>query len=171
MKKLDFTNSTAPELLRLAELFPDLESIRGTVIEFDTIEKALGLERDSNRFKTVISRWRADTKKNKGIWMRGNLPEVIGIGIRVLTHDEQVEFSGIRYRQAGRKIVDGHAAAANTDDAKLSPEAIREKEHRILAGRHLHAAVIESRRFLPKAVLKENRPEVNAPVDSVASRR
>jgi hypothetical protein len=156
--KLDFTNSTRPELLKLDETFPNVESLRGTIIKWADLESAIGLARHTNRFRTVLASWRKHLKKDKGIWTRGDTTDVIGLGIRVLTHEEQIEFSGRRYRQAGRRIIDGHAAAASTDDSQLSEEAKREKEHRILAGRHLHAAVLESRRFLPKAT---EPPETN----------
>src|SRR5262245_59468030 len=140
--KLDFTNSTRPELLKLEGRFGDVESLRGTILRFDDIEEVLQLERSSNRFRTVMAAWRKHLKADRGIWTRGDVEDAVGIGIRVLTHEEQVQFSRTRYKQAGRRIVDGHSAAANTNDDKLSEPAKKEKDHLILAGRHLHAAVI-----------------------------
>ena|SRR5436190_372613 len=131
---------------------------------WDELETALGIPRTENRFKTVQHGWRRKLKKERGIWTRGDLPEAVGIGFKVLTHDEQVSFAGNRYRQAGRRIVDGYGAAANADELKLSPESAKQRDHLILAGRHLHSALIESRRFIPKATIPpETMPSAKAP--------
>lgn len=151
LKRLKFTSSIQPELIRLKENYPDPEKARGKVISWVQFEGILGYGRLMPRFKTVMNAWRKDLKNNANIWTRADLVEDRGIGLRILTHEEQVRFTKKRYREAGRRIVDGHAASASADESKLSPEARREKEHNVMAGRHLHAAMIESRKFLPKA--------------------
>lgn len=155
---------TGPDVRKLLAHFSDMQSLRGTIIEHKTLETLIGVKREDNRYKTVVSAWRREVKKSTGIWIRGDLPEVIGVGFRVLTDDEQVRFSGNRFQQAGRKIRDGHGAAANANDARLSSEMKAERDHLLRGFAKLHTAVIESRRFVPKQITSTTtnpRPETN----------
>jgi len=135
------------EVRKLTEHFTDIHKLRGMTIKHEELERVTGLKRDTNRYRTVITRWRKRVTRETGIELRGDLRADIGIGIRVLSASEQLEFSGDLDHRAGSRIRHSHRAVANIDDSDLTEEERRTKDHRILAARHVYQAMIESRKF------------------------
>lgn len=150
---------TGPDIKKLETAFPDMLSLRGTNISHESIEAVLGIRRDSARYKTVCAVWRRKVSRDSGIEIRGDLPEIVGVGLRVLSDSEQLHFGGDLRGRAAKRIRRSHIVIGGTDDAKLTPEEKRIKDHGILAARHIHAAMMESRKFLPSMPEPEETPK------------
>jgi hypothetical protein len=152
---------TGPEVRKLQEAFGNISDRKGTTIRHEDIEGIIDIPRDSNRYRTVINAWRRKVASESGVEIRGDLREVVGVGFRILSDSEQISFGVSLRNRGGKKIRHSHRAIFNTDDKNLSAEERRIKEHGILAARHIHAAIVESRRFLPSAPdSPESRPSV-----------
>ncbi len=142
---------TGPDVRKLESKFDDMDALKGSTIQHEEIEAVLGIDRSQARYKTVVNVWRKKIARDSGIEIRGDLKEVVGIGYRVLSDSEQLQFGGELRMRAGRKIRRSHVAIANTNNDNLTPEERRIKEHGILAGRHIHAAIMESRKLMIEA--------------------
>lgn len=142
---------TDPEVRRLREAFPDVLALRGTTIEHSQIEAIIGEKRTTNRYRSITTAWRRRVRKETGVEIRGDMPEIVGVGFRILSDGEQVTFS-IDLRQRGaRKIRHSHVALANVDSAKLTEEERRVRDHGLHAAKMIHTAIVESRKYLPEA--------------------
>jgi len=138
---------TGPQVRQLEAAFSDLENLRGQIITHEQVEKAIGEERDSTRYKTVTSAWRRKVERAAGIVIDGR-GEAQGVGFRVLSHGEQVGF-GVNQRRAGtRRIKRGYQSVASTNEGKLSLEQKRVRDHEIFAAAKINAAIMASRRQL-----------------------
>jgi hypothetical protein len=135
------------EIRKLTEHFTDIQSLRGSTIKHEELERVTGLKRDTSRYKTVVVRWRKKVARETGIEIRGDLRGDIGVGIRVLSASEQLEYSGDLDQHAGRKVRHSHRAVANIADSDLTEQERKIKDHRILAAKHVYSAMIESRQF------------------------
>jgi hypothetical protein len=141
---------TDPEVRKLRERFPDMESLKGMTITHEEIEVTINLRRDHDRYHTVTTAWRKRVAKDTGIIIRGDWPETIGIGFRVLSDSEMLRFSVDRRKRGGRMIRSSHIALANIDDSKLTDEERRLRQHGLHAVKMIHTAIIEARRFIPE---------------------
>jgi hypothetical protein len=132
--------ATGPEVRKLIEAFPNIQ--RGQLITHDEIEKVIRHKRDSNRYKTVTSRWRKEVENERGIVIDGR-GEAQGVGFRALLDGEQVKF-GVNQRKASqRRIRRWHGAVSRVDEAKLSDSELRVRQHEMMNAAALHALMIE----------------------------
>ena len=142
---------TGPDVRKLQEHFPDLESRLGITIPHEEIEKVLGLKRHETRYKVVVMAWRKRLAQdsNGRVQIRGDLREVVGIGFRVLNDSEMVQFHSDLKRGMTRKGRRAYIVLANTDDAHLTDDEKRVRAHGLHAMKMIQTAMIESRRFVP----------------------
>lgn len=153
---------TGPQVRKLEEAFPDIESLRASTIPHEEIEAAINEKRGTGRYKTVVDAWRRKVERNTGIVISG-LGEAQGIGYRVLAHGEQVGFGVNKRKKASRYIRRGWAAVANTDDDRLSAQERDVKQHEMFAAGKLHALSIELRKPKPAAIEKPEAQPSAAP--------
>jgi len=139
-----FTKSVVPGVEKLKRTYGSLEDRRGSVLKYAELEACLGIKHMHSHFKSIMSIWREYLKQEFGIWLRGDTGETRGRGLKVLSHDEQVAFSGTRYRQAAGRVADGVRAAINTDPSQLSGDMRIMRERRIQTGTSLSRKLLES---------------------------
>lgn len=149
---------TGPELRKLHEAFPDLASLRGTMITHEQLEPIVGAIRKSNRYRTILSRWRKQIEKATGIVIDGT-GEAQGVGFMVLADSDQVHFGVNKRKQAQRKIRRWHSSVANVNEEKLTSEERRIREHEMFAAGKIHAALMETRRPIPRIAPPEVQPK------------
>lgn len=138
---------TGPQVRKLEAHFPDLEAMRGEIITHESIETAIGEKRDSNRYRTVTNAWRRKVERATGIVIDGR-GEAQGVGFRVLSHGDQVEF-GVGQRRAGaRRVRRGYQAVASTREESLTEEQRRVRDHEMAAAAKINAAIMEARRSI-----------------------
>ena len=142
---------TGPDVRKLQEHFPDMESRLGTTIPHEEIEKVLNLKRHETRYKVVTMAWRKRLAQdsNGRIQIRGDLREIIGIGFRVLNDSEMIQFHSDLRHGMTRKGRKAYVVLANTDEANLSEDEKRVRSHGLHAMKMIQSAIIESRRFIP----------------------
>jgi hypothetical protein len=143
---------TGPEVKKLEEAFPEMEKRRGTTILHEDIEAVLRLPRTESRYKTVVNAWRSKVRREHGIDIRGDLPEVIGVGYRVLAHVEQAQFGNTRTRWGTRQIGRAQVSMAYVDQSVLPADVKRQLEHDQMVVAKLRTAYLESRRFVPRLI-------------------
>lgn len=148
MSELHFTGlPTGPQVRKLEEAYPDLNALRGTFITHEAVERIIGEQRESTRYKTVTSAWRRKILNSLGIVLDGQ-GEAQGVGFRVLTHGEQLH-KGVGWRrQAARRIRRSRDVVIWSDEDKLTPEQRRIRDYELAAHARLQAAVLGSRKKL-----------------------
>lgn len=92
------------------------------LIEYDSIEQALQLQKDSYRFRTVLHAWRSKLEREYNLLMVA----VSGQGVKVATPDDRVTWASKKLKQGRRSIVRGSGIAATTDASRLSDSKARE---------------------------------------------
>lgn len=100
---------------KLREAFPAIEE--GDEVRHEDIEAVLGLERGSNRYKTVVEAWRKRLL-NDGI----DLGAVAGIGLKSLNATERIEKSVDGFQSGTRKQLRSikRSQLVRTDDPILT---------------------------------------------------
>ncbi len=125
---------TEPDVNRLREAFGVPET--GRLISYEEVEGVIGCKRSSNRFKTVLSRWRWRLFKDHNVL---TIPER-GKGVRRANNGERVVSSGDTFKQGLRKISRASTVADQTDSEGLTPEQIRVRDHVSKTGAALRLA-------------------------------
>lgn len=143
---------TGPDVRKLQEHFPDMESRIGSVITHEEIETVIGIKRDQARYKTIVTAWRKRIAKdsNGRVQIRGDLREYVGIGFRVLNDSEMVEFHTDLKQSMTRKGRRAYIVLVNSDESKLTDEQKRIRNHGLHAMKMIQTAIVESRKFLPE---------------------
>jgi hypothetical protein len=68
MERLSFFGGvpTDPDIKRLRDHFPDSQMQEGAQFPYADVEEVLGVDRKSNRFRTVTTRWRKIVEDESG---------------------------------------------------------------------------------------------------------
>ena len=137
---------TAPDVKRLREHYPDNSFEVGQSIPYNEVERVLGCNKRSYRFRTVTFRWRRLVEKESNVIIGTDS----GKGFVILDDHQKLSLSGSKLRSAARfarrsYIVAGHINRRNlTDD-----EASRLDHQGKVAGAVLAAASIKRNAELP----------------------
>ena len=102
---------------------------QGQDIPHEAIEQAIGVGRNSARYRTVTNAWRAKLRK-AGI----DIGAVRGEGFRVLTQDERVEVSYEGVASGVRKVGRSLRRAASVPVSELGQIALAKHDAVLLAG-------------------------------------
>lgn len=123
---------TGPDVRKLMEAFGDTRP--GSVVTHHDLARALGVEVESSRYKTVRAAWQ------KELFRERNQMTVCdaGIGVRFLEENERAGDAAKTGRQAGRKLRRAHVKAAAIRLERLGDE--REKQSAINVLRVLEGA-------------------------------
>lgn len=92
------------------------------LIDYETIEEALQLSKESSRFETVTRAWRDKLEREYNLL----LVSVRGQGIKVATPDARVTIASKKMKQGRRAIQRGASIAVKTDASRLSDGKARE---------------------------------------------
>ncbi len=131
---------TGPAVKKLEEKWPDVESLRGTMLSHADLEALIGEKRTASRYRTVMSAWRRKLLNESGIVLTGR--GAGGEGYRVLSDNDQVSFSVSEERGVGRKLRMCHVAVANVNPEKLSPEKLKIREYMMISMGRIQAAML-----------------------------
>ena len=133
---------TAHDVQAIRDAFPDLKP--GDIVRYDALENIIGKQRSSNRWHTVVAKWRRRIEVDDNLMTRA----VIGVGYEILDAKGRIEVSANQYHHGIRRIVTASIRANATDPDELDD-----------AGRHTRAFVIAqgasiklARRVSPKRV-------------------
>lgn len=106
------------DIKRLRDKFPETEMKEGSIFNYNDIENILNCRRDSNRYKTVTSRWRRMLLSDYGI--------IVGceksIGFKVLNDSEKLDLSGSKIRYAERSMKRSVIVSSKVNRGKLTDE-------------------------------------------------
>lgn len=138
---------TGPDVKRIEDALGDIRTLRGHVIPHDAIESVIKEGRDTNRYRSVVTAWKSKVRREYGIEISGRLPEVIGIGHKVLTDAEQLTFGTQCRDWAAKRVRRGYRAIAGTDDSQLTEPQRQIKAHELITARRLATAFVETKRI------------------------
>ena len=112
----------APDVKKLEEAFGVPEE--DLHISWDEMETVLGMERKSNRFKSVWAAWSKQLFAEHNVVMKsiGN-----GQGVKALIPDDRIKLSVNWLEQSAKRIRRAIKVADQTDDHRLSDESIKVK--------------------------------------------
>lgn len=148
MSNITFTTGipTAPDVQKLVEEFgiPD----HGRLISYKSIEEVIGVKQSEHRWRSIVLAWRKQLYREHNVILR---PDP-GTGFVAATASERVHISGSGYKSGLRKISRVADIALRTDDAPLTPEEKRARDHIVKAGATLKlaAATCAKQLRLPK---------------------
>lgn len=119
--------STDVELGKLMERYGETDP--GALITHDEIESAIGMSRDSNRYRTVIARWK------RAMFSKCNLEVTSrkGEGYVVMTPAERVQKASDDTRKINNEIRRVHYRFAVVPRSGLSDQDIRRADHSQIA--------------------------------------
>lgn len=148
---------TGPDVLRLIESFPDLKP--GDEVTHERISSVIGQDRESNRYKSVVTAWRKKMFRDHNIDMEA----VQNVGFRVLNSIERVSAGVKGVGKNVRGLVRSESRIRSAPAEQLSQQQQGVREHVL---RHTGALVDSARRaskeiavkFTPQAQLPRVRP-------------
>lgn len=117
--------STAADVQLLWDVFPDLLP-DGREITHAQIEAVLKMRHQSSRYRSVVTKWRRQLFRERGVYLDGQVAQ--GRGFIALAPDEMVRFGNRRVREAGRKFRKGLAVLAAPRDEDLSLDMRRYRQ-------------------------------------------
>jgi len=103
---------------------------RGDVVPWHAVERAAGFDRESGHWTQFIKRVRRDLLENPGVKLRA----VNGVGLKLLTHEEQV-LDLSRQRRACRQLTRGITELISLPDAELSDHQRQAKARKLDSAR------------------------------------
>ena len=122
------------------------------------------MSRDANRYKTILTKWRQELLRNKGIKSVGDWPETIGKGIKLLTPVEQVGESARYLGKSKRSIKRGWETAVKVGDDDLDEVNRKRRDHSIEALTHLYQLHQKQQKSLAEATRPgESMPRLEPP--------
>lgn len=144
---------TEPDVRKLIDAFPRLEP--GAEISHAEIAKVIGVDRDSDRYRTVTNAWRRLLKKDHNVRLKA-LP---GVGFKSIDGMERVIDNMHGFTQGARKIRKAADDVRRVEIGKLSQEQQRVAEHTL---RHMEATVDHLQKT-SKAIAIEFKPQAQLP--------
>lgn len=138
---------TEIDIKKLREAWPETKMKIGDKFTYSAIENLLGIKKESNRFKTITTRWRKIIEKQVGII----LGPYEGIGFKVLSEHEKLELSGTKLRIAVNSTRKSMTILALTDRNQLTDKEKADYDHRQIANSKIMAAAqIKRKPILPE---------------------
>jgi len=125
------TKVDTDRLMSLASKFNEND-----LIPYDDIEQAIGFEKKSNRFRSVVTSWKKRLMREKNIFLVCEP----NIGYRLAPPDLRVEEAAQRVTYGRRLIMRASTLAATTDRARLSEDKLRLHDHLITLPARLRLA-------------------------------
>ncbi len=114
---------TAPDVERLCFAFPTLEA--GTTITKQQISEVIKVDKDANRWKTVVDRWRKKLFAESNVVLRA----IPNVGFMVSDPMDRVDVSAGHAKKGVRQVSKASAIASRTDRSQLTTEAARACDH------------------------------------------
>ena len=131
----------APDVKRLMEAFG--VPAESTKIPYDAVERLLGKDRKSHRFKTVTTAWRAELLRDHNV----EIGVEASVGFVALTPSQRVKHGSGRVERGLRGVIRGGQRLQVIDHTRLTDEERDLRLHRIrLAGHIQLAAATDARR-------------------------
>jgi len=124
----------APDVRKLIEAFGKPKE--GVPIPYPEVESVLGYSKESHRFKTVTTSWRAELLRDQNIEI-GCDP---GNGFVALTPSERVKEGSSKVQKGLRSVVRGGKRLHVIDDRRLDPTEQATRQHRIQMAAHIQQA-------------------------------
>ena len=118
------------------------------LIPYEDIERVLDLKRDAGRFNRVVRSWRGRLEHEDNIITSADP----GVGIRVLTEPERIEFVGRFHGFLSRHSRRNYRRSRDTPRDKLNDTELHKLDHTIKATAALAAAATMSHRELQTAI-------------------
>lgn len=136
---------TEADVRKLVDKFGTPEP--GTIISWDKIETALGIKKESNRFRTVVVSWR------KQLWNQHNclMSAKRGEGLECLDPRGRVANSAGSYKSGLRKIGRASRIVERTNTEGLTPDDRRVADHIRNAGAAIRLLAATKAKELPPA--------------------
>ena len=106
---------TEPDITALKESFPASTLKPGVLVSYQDIEKVISCAIRSNRFRTVVNRWREELEKDGGIVTRCQN----GVGVLVLSDSGKLDYAGDKFRSAARLVRRSSRIVARIDVQNL----------------------------------------------------
>jgi hypothetical protein len=113
---------TLPAVRKILEMHGELNP--GDVVTYDDLSECIMEERDTNRWKGVVTAWRAGLRRDNNIM----LACVPNVGYRVLNSNERINVSGKRYGHGVRRIVIAGMDARTTDSSELDAPELKTRD-------------------------------------------
>lgn len=131
-----------PSVRTLMEKFGSVS--RGQTIEHADIEKAVGENSKSPRYRTVTNAWRKRIHDTTGVFVEA----VPGVGFRGCDASGQLANGGKAVKSAARKLATGVALAQTTPEKDLAPHEKNKREHMLTQGASLAQALKSASGFV-----------------------
>ena len=110
---------TEPDVKALRETWPDSAMEAGQVIPYDAVAKVIGSKRESARFRTVTSRWRALVERETGRIVIG---VELGVGFKVLDNTQKIDLGHSHLASAVRQSRRAYRLTATVDTKGLDEQ-------------------------------------------------
>lgn len=107
-----------PDVRKIREAYPDSSLHEGQIITYAKISELIREPKESNRFKSVVSKWLSDVFEESGITLKA----VPNTGYKVLDDCEKVDFSHNKLKSAVRSATKSFKVAHTVDTNKLTDE-------------------------------------------------
>jgi hypothetical protein len=133
--------TTEPDVRMLEERYKDAQI--GQLITYEELEELLQIERHSNRWIAITSRWRR-ILLNRSI----TLSTIRGHGYQVSSNQQKLDISTGSMKSGLRKIVFAGVVANITGKEGLTEEQIRTRDHQ----RHIAGQITLAMQVAPKAL-------------------
>jgi hypothetical protein len=137
---------TAPAVTKLCEAFPEIAP--GDVVTYEQIERVLGLDRYSDRAKTVIQAWKAWLFDMSNVLL-DNVP---GVGYKHIVAGERIGYTSRKVKAGLRRVKHAGAVASTTPDDGLSSTERLARDHFTHATAALQQAFWNEKRALSQSM-------------------
>lgn len=142
---------TRAQVEKMMAAFPSIN--RGDIIQHADIEKAMGEERKSARYRTILSKWRRRVLEERGIFLASEL----GVGLRAQEPAAQLRTGAGFMKQAARRVTRGLAVTVAVPDAELTPELRAARTKILERTRALASLARDESRFAQAILAPESR--------------
>jgi len=135
------------------EVAPDVEKLMeryrnalqpNVALEYAALAELLGVPVDSNRFHTVMVKFRRTAMRELNI----DFGAVPGYGLRVLLEEERVSYGVRDLTLAGKRLGRSVARIARSDATKLDSIHLQQRDHAIRLG----SALVDAQRDAEKKI-------------------
>jgi len=141
---------TDMDIKRIRESFPDVSLKIGQVITYEELAKVIDQTPGSNRFRSVVTRWRKMLLRDSAVVLKN----VATVGYRVADSADTLSMAYGKYQGGLRSVRRGLVLNAYVDRKKLTMEQQKSHDHlnartaAVIAAAQLKSGSIE----LPKLV-------------------
>lgn len=97
----------------------------GAMIPYEKISELIGVRRDENRWRTIVTAWRRRLEREHNLLLRA----VKGEGFEVMDGSARVAFAASTYKGGLRRVARAAAVAAKTSRQGLSEDEAKVCDH------------------------------------------